>query len=1079
MCTLTEKNTETHATHENSRTLPLNTAGPRRAFYCCALFAMCFYPPAFSQNQPLLFEHRTVDDGLSQNSVNAILEDHEGFLWFGTADGLNMYDGYQFKTYKSYSRDSMTLSSVTVRTLYEDRSGTLWIGTAKGLNRFNRKTETITRYSSNENVPDNVKAGSIEMLRGDSRGNLWIVTGGELICCDSSRSGFRFYAETGPFVSHRKANIFTNILEDSRGILWVGTNEGLKRCNRIDGHLEHVDGPWNVPLENGSLKVFPVLEDKDSVLWFCAERIGIIRYDPRTGTSTTLSYQETNVQGLANRAIVTTVGEKSGRIWIGTADSGLYIYDPATHLFAHYANDMRDPYSLSFNIVHAIVIDQAGTFWIGTDGAGVNIMNPHKNHFTHVKHDLNNQNSLAGNFLKALYEDSHGILWVGTVGHGLNAYNPKTGRWKKYLHNGRDKSSIASNVVLAICEDRYGFLWIGTDSCLMKFDRKKEKFKRFALHAADIAPVFQNHINRIYMDREGMVWVGTQAHIRLIDPKTDVVKPAGYQSEKPGDTYGWDAVSMCEDNENNMWIATLGSGVCKFERKKKLFTRYCKNNTSANSLSNDFVRAIYCDPSGILWLGTEEGLNRFDPSTETFAVYTERDGLPSNLIYGILSDSQSNLWISTNNGISKFTEHGQRGTQFRNYGIADGLQAKEFNTGAYWKNMRGEMYFGGVNGFNKFQPDSVWINRRPPPVVITNLSVYGRNILSEGAIEENKAVQLSYKDNEISINFVALDYTQPEENRYAYKLNGVDHEWVQAGNQRFARYTNLEPGEYVFVVKACNSDGVWNELGASMKITVVPPFWMTSWFLSLAFISAVSAVGGGVRYLEMRKIRRRMQNLEAEHTLDRERTRISQDMHDEVGSTLTRIAILGELAQRSIGSQEETKAQFQKISEMSRHVIDNLGEIVWALNPKNDTLDNLLAYTRQYVAEYTEITTLHCAFDFPDTVPPIPLSAETRRNIFLTVKEAVHNIVKHAGASEICIQCQLADSRLRININDNGKGFSLAGNSKPGNGLTNMRKRIDDINGKITIRSIPSSGTTIGFEVKLPAQEPMMNTPQR
>jgi len=1071
MCTLTGKNTENRTPHENAWTNHLKAAGLRRIFFRCALITFFFSLRALSQHQPLMFEHLTVDDGLSQNSVNAILEDHKGFLWFGTADGLNRYDGYQFKTYKSYSRDSLTLSSNTVRTLYEDRTGTLWIGTGEGLNSFNRKEGVFQRFSQDGNIPEVIRSGSVELLRGDSRGELWIVTAGVLICYDSSRSRFHSYADAGPAASHRKAEVFTNIIEDNKGILWVGTNEGLKRCNRSTNELEHINGPWDAPLKRGSVKVFPVFADKDSSLWLCVEKIGIVCFNSLTGASSAISYNEGNAPGLAGRAIVTAVGDSSGRIWIGTADSGLYIYDPHTRLFTHYAEDARNPLSLNFNIIHAIVIDRAGTFWIGTDGAGVNIMNPHKNHFAHTKHIVNKANGLAGNFLKALYEDPTGTLWVGTMGRGLSRRNPNSGKWKTYSHDRRNKSSIASDVVLAVCEDRSGFLWIGTDSCLMKFNRKTEKFARIPLTAGDIAPVFQNHINTIFNDREGMLWLGTQAHLRILDPKTGAVAPVNDQSEKPGNVCAWNATSICEDSKSDVWIATLGYGVCKFDRAKKLFTRYTKSATNANSLSNDFVRSVYSDPSDILWFGTEEGLNRFDPATESFTVFTERDGLASNFIYGILADSRNNLWISTNNGISKFTEQNQRGSQFRNYGVADGLQAKEFNTGAYWKNMHGEMYFGGINGFNTFHPDSVWVNLRPPPVVITQLNVYDRIVAAEGAIDEKNEMQLSYHDNEIRIDFVALDYTQPGENKYAYKLVGLDHEWVEAGTQRFARYTNLEPGNYTFFVKASNNDGVWNDRGTSLKITIVPPFWMTSWFLSLAFIAAVSAVGGGVRYFELRKIKRRMQALEAERTLDRERSRISQDMHDEVGSTLTRIAILGELAQRNIGRHEETQVQLQKISEMSRDVIDNLGEIVWALNPKNDTLDNLLAYTRQYVAEYIEVTPIHCTLDFPETVPSIALSAETRRNIFLTVKEAVHNIVKHAKAEDVRVQCAVTGTRLRITIKDNGKGFSLGAEVRAGNGLTNMKKRIDDINGVLTVDSLPAAGTTVGFEVELASNE--------
>ena len=669
----------------------LNAAALRRTRSRRVLLALFFSLRAFAQHQPLLFEHLTVDDGLSQNSVNAILEDHKGFLWFGTSDGLDMYDGYQFKTYKSYSRDSLTLSSNTIRTLYEDRGGTLWAGTEKGLNRFNREKEVFERVSRYENFPEDVGSGSIELLWGDSHGDLWIVTGGRLICCDSSRSNFHSYVDAGQSASHRKAEVFTTIVEDAKGVLWVGTNEGLKRCDRINNRLEHVNGPWNTPLRSGSLKVFPVLADKDSSLWLCAERVGIIRFDAQTGTSSTISFGEGNARGLAGRAIVTAVCDSSGRIWIGTADSGLYIFDPRTRLFAHYTEDLGDPFSLNFNIIHAITIDRAGTFWIGTDGAGINIMNPHKNHFAHTKHNINNTNSLSGNFLKALYEDSTGTLWVGTVGHGLSRYDPETGKWKKYIHDKKDKFSIASDVVLAVCEDRRGYLWIGTDSCLLKFDRKTERFQRVPLTAGDIAPVFQNHINSIFSDREGKLWVGTHAHPRLLDPATNAAVPVNDQSEKPGNVCAWNATAMCEDRDNNVWFGTLGNGACKFDRKKKLFTRYTRNPVNTNSLSNDFVRSVYCDSSGIVWLGTEEGLNRLDPLTDSFTVYTERDGLASNFIYGILADGRNNLWISTNNGISKFTEQNQHGSQFRNYGVADGLQARELNTGAFSKNIRGEI----------------------------------------------------------------------------------------------------------------------------------------------------------------------------------------------------------------------------------------------------------------------------------------------------------------------------------------------------------------------------------------------------
>ncbi len=1039
----------------------------RTLLHCLLLLATLLFPsPTSLQSRPLSFHHLTVDNGLSQNSVYAILEDHQGFIWFGTADGLNRYDGYQFKTYKSYARDSSTISNNTIRALYEDRSGTIWVGTDKGLNRYDRQTDSFVRCSSDNRIPFQVGSGYLETLSGDSHDNLWIGTGVSIVRYDSSRSHCLTFTAT---IGEAEYFRLTSLAEEPNGTLWIGTTAGLTRYNQQQGTLDRIQLRHTVSPNGKAAAVFVISYNvNDSTLWLCAQRTGIIHYNPLSGSTQFYSFNKKTERSLFQNPIASVGEDAAGGILIGSVDDGLFTFDKKKHLFAQYKNDQQDPYSLSFNIIRAITRDASGTLWIGTDGAGVNVANPRVNQFVHVQHDPKNPNSLSGNFLKAIYEDARGTLWIGTVGHGLNSYDCRARKWTRYIHNKRNRSSIASNVVFAVQGDRYDNLWVGTDSCLMKFDKKGGPFKRIVFADAPASP--ENHINKIYEDREGMLWIGTQGLLKIVDPRTGIVRTLDIAT--PGGARVGTVMSICEDNDAGVWIATLGDGVYNYNRKLRTLTRYRRELNNANSLTNNFVRAMYCDKSGIVWFATEEGLDRFDPSTQRFTAYTERDGLPSDFLYGILADRGGNLWISTNSGLSKFTENNPHGMQFRNYRVSDGLQAKEFNTGAYWKNARGEMFFGGVNGYNKFQPDSIGINQHPPRVVISDLYSSDRQIANEGSIDKKKDFRLSYRENEFVIGFVALEYLQAAENRYAYMLEGEDPDWVLAGTQRFARYTNLRPGEYVFRVKACNNDGIWNEQGASIRLTIVPPFWMTPWFLVLCFMGGISSIAGGVRYLELRKIKRRMDALEAQHALDRERARISQDMHDEVGSTLTRIAILGELAQRNIGQPNETKLQLEKISEMSRHVIDSLGEIVWALNPKNDTLDNLLAYTRQYVAEFFEITPVHCLLEFPDSVQPIPLSAEFRRNIFLTVKESVHNIVRHADAAEVCVLCSVAGTTLSITVKDNGKGFSSLMPAQRGNGLVNMRKRIEDIGGRVTILSTPGAGTSVSFQVNLPRENP-------
>jgi len=457
--------------------------------------------------------------------------------------------------------------------------------------------------------------------------------------------------------------------------------------------------------------------------------------------------------------------------------------------------------------------------------------------------------------------------------------------------------------------------------------------------------------------------------------------------------------------------------------------------------------SIYEDKTGIMWFGANNGINKFDRSTGKFTIFTEYKGLSG--VTSILGDDHNNLWMSTKNKISKFN---QATLGVSNYEVKIWLEAG-------CRCSDGMMYFGGQEGFTRFFPDNIKDNSFVPPIVITSVHKFNE------PVQFNKEIYLPYTDNFLSFEFAALSYVNSESNQYAYKMDGLDNDWIYSGSRRYASYPNLEPGEYIFRVKGSNNDGVWNEAGTSIKIIITPPWWKTWWFTTFFWVTIAGSIGGTLRYVEKRKLQRKIERLERERALEKERVRISQDMHDEVGSSLSEISILSELLKRDMSKSEEAELHLRDISDRSAEVIENIGQIIWAINPRNDPLDNLVAHLRLYTADYIRKSGIKYRFEIPENIPAYHLSAEVRRNVFLVVKEALHNIVKHSCASEVQVRVDFLQSQMIINVRDNGKGFSIDQSSGSGNGLINMQKRIENIGGTFKIESEPEQGTSITITV--------------
>lgn len=815
-----------------------------------------------AQSGQLVFEHISLEQGLSQSTVLTILQDKEGYLWLGTQEGLNKYDGYSFMVYTNDPKDPTSISDNWITTIYEDREGNLWAGTnAGGLNKFDRTHNQFIHYRHEENNPYSLSNDRILSIFEGRKGTLWVGTdGGGLNRLDKTNDQFESYQfEAEDIISSNKNNV-TAILEDRAGNLWWGTDGGgLIRLN------------W----ETGDYKIFkPNADDPNTI---SSDRISCIQQD------------------------------RHGNLWIGTNGGGLNKFDTRSERFKHYQAKLEDPFSLSDDHIYTILEDASGRLWIGTDG-GLNQYIPHKDHFLVIKNDPINPTSLSNDMIRAIYEDRGGILWVGTYSGALNKFDSKKAAFKNYGQNPANPNSLSDKNVWSIFEDRSGRLWIGTNDGLNKLDRKTGIFTHFYHDPGNPSSISQNVIRVVYQDRSGGMWIGTDGGgLNKYNEEKNSFE-AYTSNPKKSNTLSDNNIRCIFDDSNGiLWVGTV-NGLNQFDRETKTFKRYMNDPNDPNSISGNHIRFIYEDARGAIWVGTfgglslfvqtkdqfisfrhnpdnpqslsndrvlcalEDRLNRFwlgtygggldllDRKEFIFTHYTVEDGLPNDAIYGILEDKEGNLWLSTNKGLSKFNPDSRN---FKNYDVNDGLQSNEFNGNAYHKGQDGELFFGGINGFTAFYPENVRDNTHIPPIVLTAFKKYDKDVKLDKDLSVIQQLNLSYKDDFFSFEFAALDFTNPEKNQYAYKLEGFDKEWIQSGNRRYANYTNLDGGTYIFRVKGSNNNGVWNTDGASVKIVITPPFWQTWWF-RIGVVLYVIMLGYVIIKYRMKSINAQKRKLELE-----------------------------------------------------------------------------------------------------------------------------------------------------------------------------------------------------------------------
>jgi ligand-binding sensor domain-containing protein len=811
------------------------------------------------------FERISLQQGLSQSVIEAIVQDRKGFLWFGTEDGLNRYDGYGFTVYRYQANNPRSLVYNEIKALHEDRSGVVWIGTFEGgLSRFDPAIEAFIGYRNDPSDPASLAANTVRSVLEDRGGNLWIGTqGGGLDRLDRATGKFTHHRHDPGNPSSLPHDDVRAILEDQGGVLWIGTyGGGLARYDREKGTFTRFRAN---PADPGSLShelVTALLEDRSGNLWIGTYGRGLNALDRTTGR---FHHHRAAGAGTLSSDLIRALFEgSSGTLWIATDGGGLARLDPGTGAVESFRNDPLNPLSLSTDRVWSLLEDSSGILWIGTYGGGLNKLNVKGKRFQHFRNEPGNRNSINHNIVWSIREDRDGVLWIGTDAGGLNRFDRRTGEFHFFRHDPRNPRSLSHDAVRVVFFDRNGVLWLGTNGGgLNRFDRATGTFQRFRHDPAEPGSLSHDELRTIFEDRAGNIWVGTYGGgLDRLDRQTGRFRHYRHDPANPQSLSSDYIRCVYEDSDGVLWIGTHGGGMNRFDPATGIFTTFRVNPADPASLSSDFVFDIHEDRAGVLWLATfGGGLDRFDRKTGRFTRYREADGLASDSTYGLLEDETGRLWISTTRGLSCFNP----GTSsFHNYDTRDGLQSNEFNGGSLFRSSRGEMFFGGINGFNAFSPAEIVLNTQPPTVALTDLMLFNRSVrvgervrgrvILERPLAYTEALTLSWRDDVIAVEFAALHYAAPEKNQYAYMLEGFSRAWIPArADRRVATFTGLPPGRYVLRVKATNADGIWNEEGVALTITITPPVWATWWFRL-----AVAALLSGLAVVAFR---RRLRNV--------------------------------------------------------------------------------------------------------------------------------------------------------------------------------------------------------------------------
>lgn len=994
------------------------------------------------------FQRLAAEDGLPISGVSSLLQDRRGFIWVGSFIGLSRFDGYRFANYTHDQSDPRTISALSVSSIIETRSGKIWIGTTDGLNEYDEETDRFKRHGFDPTDPNGLPDGYVRTVYEDSTGVLWVGTNvGGLSRFDPGSqtfTNFRF-PTTG-------ANMVAGLAEDNQGNFWIATGDGLYKFDRTTRKAERMDG---IPERSISATVSVISADPNGTLWL-GTASGLYNFDPVSGRSRVYKSVPNDSRSLTDDWVRSIHQTRSGVIWVGT-NKGVNRYIRETDDFVGYKNDPANPYSLSDGEILAVLEDVNEQLWVGGT-SGLNKFNQKTTRFLPFQHDPKEADSVSANEILSIHEDSENVVWIGTrtVGqHGrLNRYDRKTKRFEVAAEFG-------DVLVFSTYEDREGKLWFGAYDALYSRDPASKKLKKYQLRSNGEGRPLGLSVIGITEDDRGNILLATIGEGMLVlDKAVGELAPYELHVVSRDRRSNNRVYSIVEDRQQQLWVGTA-EGLERIDASRQNYSVYTHDPNDPKSIAANDVGSIFEDSAGIIWIGTTSGgLNRYEPASNSFTRFTLKEGLPSNDVFGIVEDDQRNLWLATDRGLARFAIADET---VRTYNVTDGVPNNPFDNKTLFKNRQGEMYFGGQNGFVRFDPREFTDSTFKPPVYLSDIRVLEQPLKTGANLALLKHLDLSWRDYVVSFDFAALDFTDPRKLQYQWKLEGFDPDWINGGTRRTATYSNLPGGDYVLKVKATNVDGLWTDEAVNLKIHVQPPFFRTSWFWALVTL----AVGiltllayryriGQLRAISEAQTRFTQQLITSQEA---ERKRIAAELHDGLGQSLVIIKNRAMLGLNKRDDKERVVKELGDISDSASQALDEVREITNNLRPQ---LLDRLGLTKAIIAmlkKYAGVIDIKSDIDNVDGL----FEENEEISIYRIVQESVNNTIKHSNASTVKVKIKRIENRIIVEIKDNGKGFDPQSlpTEKRSFGLTGLRERAQLLGGELVIDSQIGVGTKV------------------
>ncbi len=974
-------------------------------------------------------------EGLSQNTVYSITKDSHGFLWAATADGLNRYDGVKMKVFKPSVDESIgTYSNRFIRSkLLEDKNGQLWFSSGAGLYTYSKRKDLFEPrkvVAKNQKIP----TGLDPLLVSGS--HFWGVNGLYGVCEfnteKNSWSGYPVHDSVHSEI------IIKNAITDENNNFWFLAQDGVL-------FFDIVKKTWTSFFKG---KKFISIGAGPGVVFFVTEKQ--VYFSSLEHLELKKIVTESPTTEITIRKFFT---DKKSNVWAGDDFGNIYCKEKQSDKFHLRGNINGDNSSGSLYPVYSLFVDDNDILWVGADVLGLlktSVSKPTFNLFPRITHGK--ENSL---FIHCIYEEQENIL-LGTFRKGLLKVSKQTGK-SEAINLPFDKEVEPDNhSVSAIHKDTDGNLWVAAYTSLFVRKKNTDVFDRMDLpKPQDVNDHYMKpfaikvYKDTLFMSSEWGIHKIYKSGEKYVSPYRDFLRMGFFY-----DIY--------IDKEKNFWLAYEGGII----RGKNLNTSLGVNPGDTLLLKNVGVKSFLEDTAlNMLWVSTTSGLVAMHLPTGKYKNFTEADGLGNSYVYGAVKDGDI-LWLSTNKGLSRAVITVKPGDvipalSFVNFTKQDGLPDDEFNTGAFHHGESGDFYFGSIKGVVWFKPEEIKLNQYLPTLVMTDLRINEEKADSSLSAEYITDLSLPYYKNNLFFSFRGIEYTNAANVQYAYILEGWDRDWIYSGTLNEVRYNSLPHGKYTFKVKAANGSGIWNENVYSVSVIIHPPFWKTGWFYTLAAITLLLMIILITRYFAQQKLKQKVLELERQKEIDKERQRISREMHDDIGAGLTQITLMSESAKAKLSTHE-----LDNIAQTSRQLVSNMSEIIWSLNPENKTLEQLLAYLREQLNKQLEYSGIDYSIELPEKGDSIFLSNEQRRNILMVTKEIINNIIKYSKARNIQIKATLNDHRLIFAVQDDGKGFDLEA-KYAGNGLRNIRHRIGELKGILEIESAPGKGSRFVYEIPL------------